>query len=223
MKFVVVVGHGMADEPMADLSGKTPLEVARTPHLDHLAARGILGLTRTIPRGLAPASEVGTLAVLGYDPAAHPVRGSSLEAVSLGAELGADDVAFRLNLVTLETVEGREVMRDFCLTVPVHLLPPIKGVEEDPVYKDNAVIKKWANWIDVQNKNLKDEVARPLFMLEETDKKIPWLTDIANAGVMGEMVTAYVAKGQTPEQAMQAGQDKALKIAASAKTSLKRA
>jgi len=112
MKFVVVQGQGMADEPIADLGGKTPLEVARTPHLDHLAARGILGLTRTIPRGVPAGSEVGTLSVLGYDPAHYSASRAPLEAVSLGVELGPEDVAFCLSLVTVEAVEGGDVMRD---------------------------------------------------------------------------------------------------------------
>ncbi|MCW5891540.1 MAG: cofactor-independent phosphoglycerate mutase [bacterium] len=114
MKCVVVQGDGMGDEPIADLGGKTPLEVARTPHLDRIASRGILGLTRTIPRGVAPEGEAGTLAVLGYDPARHRVGLAPLEAVSLGVELGREDVAFRLNLVTVGTNdEGVEVMRDY--------------------------------------------------------------------------------------------------------------
>src|SRR2546425_253252 len=114
MKYVVLQGDGMADEPIAELGGKTPLEYARTPNLDHMAARGILGLTRTIPRGLPPGSDVGTMSILGYDPARYHTGRSPIEAASMGVELGPDDVAFRCNLVTLETPEGgTEVMRDF--------------------------------------------------------------------------------------------------------------
>ena len=121
-----------------------------------------------------------------------------------------------------EIIYKRENMRDFCLTVPVHLNPPITGVEDDPVYKDNAIVKKWGSWIDVQNKNLTEKHARPLFLLNETDKKIPWATDVANAGIMGEMVTAVVSKGQSPADAMKSGQEKAMSIVNSAKASLKR-
>jgi len=114
MKVVVLQGDGMADEPIPELGGKTPLEVARTPNLDHMAARGILGLTRTIPRGLPPGSDVGTMSVLGYDPARYHTGRSPIEAASMGVELGPEDVAFRMNLVTLETAEsGGEIMRDF--------------------------------------------------------------------------------------------------------------
>jgi 2,3-bisphosphoglycerate-independent phosphoglycerate mutase len=114
MKFVVLIGDGMGDEPIAELGGKTPLEYARTPHLDHLAARGILGLTRTIPSGMPPGSDVGTMSVLGYDPARYHTGRSPIEAASMGVELGADDIAFRCNLSLVERAEGgAEIMRDF--------------------------------------------------------------------------------------------------------------
>src|SRR5262245_8146181 len=99
MKCVVLVGDGMADDPVAALAGKTPLECARTPHLDPMAALGILGLTRTIPRGLPTTSDVGVLAVLGYDPARYRPGPAPLEAASLGVELGRGDVALRCNMV----------------------------------------------------------------------------------------------------------------------------
>jgi 2,3-bisphosphoglycerate-independent phosphoglycerate mutase len=114
MKYVVLQGDGMADEPIAELGGKTPLEAARTPNLDRMASYGILGLSRTIPPGMPPGSDVGTMSVLGYDPRRYHTGRSPIEAASMGVELGPDDVAFRCNLVTLETPEGGvEVMRDF--------------------------------------------------------------------------------------------------------------
>ena len=119
MKYVVVQGDGMADEAVPELNGKTPLEVARTPNLDHMASRGILGLTRTIPSGMTAGSDVGTMSVLGYDPRHHASGHAPLEAASVGVELGPQDVAFRVNLVTLETPEGGvEVMRDFAAGHP---------------------------------------------------------------------------------------------------------
>src|SRR3712207_9513187 len=63
---------------------------------------------------------------------------------------------------------------------------------------ENPIVKKWGGWIDVQNKNIADKAARPLFIMEETDKKIAWATDVANAGIMGEMVTNVVSKGMSP-------------------------
>ena len=112
MKIVVVVGAGLADEPVGDLDGKTPLDRARTPHLDHIASRGIFGLTRTISRGAPVDRDAGLLAVLGYPPA-EQVGAGVLEAVGLGIPLQPDDVAFRCDLIGLETAaDGRTQLRD---------------------------------------------------------------------------------------------------------------
>ena len=113
MKCVVVVVCGLGEEPREDLGGKTPLEVARTPVLDAMAARGILGLARTVPRNASPGCEVGAAALLGYDPAHHLIGAAALEAMGLGVTLGPADVALRANLVTLDTTEdGTEILRD---------------------------------------------------------------------------------------------------------------
>jgi 2,3-bisphosphoglycerate-independent phosphoglycerate mutase len=113
MKCVVVLACGLADEPNGDLGGRTPLEAARTPHLDAMAARGILGLTRTVPRGVPAGCNVGTLAVLGYDPAQFQIGAAALEALGVGRPLGPTDVALRASLVTLEATEdGSEVLGD---------------------------------------------------------------------------------------------------------------
>ncbi len=100
-KRLLLVPDGMADEPQAVLGGRTPLEAARTPAMDALARGGVTGLAQTIPEGMAPGSDVANLAVLGYDPVACFTGRSPLEAASLGVELGPDDVAYRLNLVTV--------------------------------------------------------------------------------------------------------------------------
>ena len=100
-KRLLLVPDGMADEPQAALGGRTPLEAAETPVMDALARGGVCGLARTVPEGMPPGSDVANLAVLGYDPAACFTGRSPLEAASLGVELGADDVAYRLNLVTV--------------------------------------------------------------------------------------------------------------------------
>jgi 2,3-bisphosphoglycerate-independent phosphoglycerate mutase len=113
MKCVVVLACGLAEDPREALGGKTPLEAARTPVLDQMAARGILGLTRTIPRGARLACETGGAALLGYDPLLHPVRAAGLEALGVGVTLGPRDVAYRASLVTLDTNEdGTEILGD---------------------------------------------------------------------------------------------------------------
>jgi len=104
----IVVPDGMADEPLDELEGRTPLEVARTPHMDALARRGTVGLVRTIPQGMPAGSDVANLSVLGYDPRAVYTGRAPLEAASMGVELGPNDVAYRCNFVTI--VDG--VMRD---------------------------------------------------------------------------------------------------------------
>lgn len=100
MKYLVLVCDGMGDYPVAQLDGKTPLEVAKTPALDALAAGGRVGLARTIPDGFVPASDVGNLAILGYDPHQYYCGRGPLEAANMGVELKPGDVAFRCNLIT---------------------------------------------------------------------------------------------------------------------------
>lgn len=105
MKYVVILGDGMADEPIAGLGGKTPLDFAATPTLDALASRGELGLVQNVPAGMAPGSDTANLSVMGYDPRSCFTGRSPLEALSLGLSLGPEDVALRCNLVTLTEEE----------------------------------------------------------------------------------------------------------------------
>ena len=102
MKYVVLVPDGCADEPLAELGGRTPLEAAAMPRLAALAARGEVGATAVIPPGMPPGSDVGNMAILGYDPAEHHTGRAPIEAAAMGVELGADEVAYRANLVTID-------------------------------------------------------------------------------------------------------------------------
>jgi len=113
MKYVIIVGDGMADYPVESLGGKTPLMVARTPHMDWMAKEGEIGLVRTIPGGFNPGSEIANLSIFGYDPIRYYTGRGPLEAASLGVKLGADDIAFRCNLVTLKFQGNKIVMEDF--------------------------------------------------------------------------------------------------------------
>jgi 2,3-bisphosphoglycerate-independent phosphoglycerate mutase len=103
----------MADEPIPELNGKTPLQAAQTPHLDYLAQRGTLGLVWTIPSGLAPGSDVANLSIFGYDPHLYFTGRAPLEAAAMGIKLDQADVAFRCNLITLRQEGHKEVMEDF--------------------------------------------------------------------------------------------------------------
>ncbi len=102
MKCVVLVPDGCADEPLAELDDRTPLEAAAMPALARLAARGEVGRAAVIPQGLPPGSDVGNMAILGYDPKRFHTGRAPIEAAAMGVELGPDDVAFRCNLVTLD-------------------------------------------------------------------------------------------------------------------------
>lgn len=101
-KYIVVLGDGMADYPLENHEGKTPLELAHIPTMDFLAQHGEVGLVQTVPEGMAPGSDVANLSVMGYDPKACYTGRSPLEAVSMGISLGENDVTYRCNLVTLE-------------------------------------------------------------------------------------------------------------------------
>ena len=105
MKYIVVLGDGMADEPVAALGGKTPLEFANTPAMDALASMGEMGMVQNVPAGMSPGSEVANLSVIGYDPLTDFTGRSPLEALSVGVEMEPDDIVFRCNLVTLTEPE----------------------------------------------------------------------------------------------------------------------
>lgn len=101
MKYVVILGDGMADEPIEALGGKTPLEYAQTPTLDMLSKKSEVGLCHTIPEGLKPGSDVANMSVLGYDAKANYSGRSPLEALSIGVPMKDTDIAFRCNIVSI--------------------------------------------------------------------------------------------------------------------------
>ena len=101
MKYIVILGDGMADEPIAALGNRTPLEVAATPMMDMLAPVSEIGLAKTIPQGMKPGSDTANLAVLGYDPKVYYSGRSPLEALSIGVPMKDTDIAVRCNIVTV--------------------------------------------------------------------------------------------------------------------------
>jgi len=113
MKYVVLLGDGMSDETIAELGNRTPLQAAKTPNMDFMARRGLLGLAQTVPAGYPPGSDVANLSMFGYDPTKCYTGRSPLEAASMGVELGPEDVAFRVNLVHLDARGGRLIMDDY--------------------------------------------------------------------------------------------------------------
>ena len=101
MKYVIVLGDGMADKPIEALGGKTPLEYAKTPAMDELAAKSRIGLLRTVPEGMSPGSDTANLSVIGYDPKKYYTGRSPLEALSIGVPMKDTDIAIRTNIVTI--------------------------------------------------------------------------------------------------------------------------
>ncbi|MGE4284233.1 MAG: phosphoglycerate mutase, partial [Clostridia bacterium] len=105
MKYVVILGDGMADAPVEQLGGKTPLQYANIPTIDYLAKHGELGMVKTVPDGIAPGSDAANLSVMGYNPHQYYTGRSPLEAASMGVYLSDSDITFRCNLVTLSEEE----------------------------------------------------------------------------------------------------------------------
>jgi 2,3-bisphosphoglycerate-independent phosphoglycerate mutase len=112
MKFVVLLGDGMADYPTKKLGDKTPLQCAFAPHLDQISAEGTIGLIDTIPAGFTPGSDVANLSVLGYDPKQNYTGRGPLEAASMGISLAPNDVAYRCNLVTIGDKDSPQAFMD---------------------------------------------------------------------------------------------------------------
>jgi len=110
MKYIVIIGDGMADYKLPELNNKTPLEVAYTPNMAFMAQNGAIGTAIMVPEEMPPGSDVGILSVLGYDPTLYPMGRGALEAAGLGIKLNSTDVAYRCNLVTLEG----EILTDYC-------------------------------------------------------------------------------------------------------------
>lgn len=110
MKYVVILGDGMADRPLAVLNGKTPLQAAEKPAMDYLASHGATGLCATVPDGMVPESDTANLAIMGYDPKIYSKGRSPLEALSIGIDLKPNQTAVRANIVTLS--DGGERYED---------------------------------------------------------------------------------------------------------------
>ena len=140
MKYIVVLGDGMADEPIEALGGRTPLEAASTPTMDLLASGGEMGLVQNVPLGMSPGSEIANLSVMGYDPLTDFTGRSPLEALSVGVEMEEDDVIFRCNVVTL--------------------------TEEEP-YAEKTILDHSASEISTQDADILMDAIREAFNSEE--------------------------------------------------------
>ena len=114
MKYIVILCDGMADEPLEELNGMTPMEAAHTPNMDRLAKESEIGMVQTVPEGMAPGSDTANLSVIGYDPKEYYTGRSPLEALSIGVDMEQTDISFRCNLVTLseeeESYEDKKIL-----------------------------------------------------------------------------------------------------------------
>jgi len=143
MKYLIVLGDGMADEPIAAIGGKTPLEYAQTPTLDQLSKVSEIGMVDTIPEGMSPGSDTANLSVLGYNPKQYYTGRSPLEALSIGVDMKPEDVALRCNLVTLsedeKEYEDRVIIDHSSGEISTDdaavLLSSIKEALENEIYK----------------------------------------------------------------------------------------
>jgi 2,3-bisphosphoglycerate-independent phosphoglycerate mutase len=102
IKYMILVPDGMADLPVPQLGNRTPVQAANTPWMDRMASAGVIGLTLTVPEGMSPGSDVANLSIMGYEPSDVYTGRAPFEAASMGVTLRDSDLAFRLNLVTLD-------------------------------------------------------------------------------------------------------------------------
>ncbi len=100
MKYAILVGDGMSDYPIADFGNKTPLDIAKIPNMNDIVKHGTIGLVKTVPTGMKPASDIANLSIMGYDPKIYYTGRGPLEAANIGIELAEDEIAFRCNLIT---------------------------------------------------------------------------------------------------------------------------
>lgn len=143
MKYVIVLGDGMADEPIEELGNKTPLEYADTPTMDQLALKSEIGLVHTIPEGMSPGSDTANLAVLGYYPRKYYTGRSPLEALSIGVDMKDSDIALRCNIVTVSDdnlpYEQKTIIDHSSSEISTEdaaiLLDAVREVLENDVYK----------------------------------------------------------------------------------------
>ncbi len=143
MKYVIVLGDGMADYPIDDIGGMTPLEFAKTPTLDMLSAKSEIGLVHTIPEGMSPGSDTANLSVIGYDPKIYYSGRSPLEALSIGVDMETTDISFRCNIVTLsedeEEYEKKTIIDHSSSEISTEdaavLLEAVRKELEDDLYK----------------------------------------------------------------------------------------
>ena len=137
MKYIVILGDGMADRPIEALGNETPLAYAKTPMMDELAAKGEIGMVHTVPDGMSPGSDTANLSVLGYNPRKYYSGRSPLEALSIGVPMKDTDIAIRCNIVTVSDddlpYEEKGEFADICRKYGVDLISLIAPTSENRI------------------------------------------------------------------------------------------
>jgi len=210
MKFVVILGDGMADLPLADLQGKTPLQSANKPNMDRIARSGRNGLASTVPEGCPPGSDVANLSVAGYEPQKYYTGRAPLEAAAMGVPLSEGDIAFRCNFVTIEngimqdysaghisSEEGRELIEAMKPLMPGHRL--YAGVS----YRNLLVLKSGARAICTPPHDISDQLVQGHLPRGEDAEQLVELMDAVRPILARHPVNLKrVAAGKRPANAI---------------------
>jgi len=206
MKFVVILGDGMADLPLAELQGRTPLQAAHIPNMDMIAREGRNGLARTVPVGMPPGSDVANLSIMGYEPTKYYTGRAPLEAAAMGVSLGEDEIAFRCNFVTVEdgimkdysaghisSEEGRELIRSLKPLMPAQRL--YAGVS----YRNLLVLKAGENAICTPPHDITDQSIAEWMPSGQDPKMLIELMEAARPILANHPVNIKrVAEGKSP-------------------------
>jgi len=181
LKYVVLVADGMADYPIDELDGKTPLEAARTPHMDYMAKNGKIGLASFVPKDMIPGSDVANLSIFGYDPHKYFSGRGPLEARNLGVELKSDEVAFRCNLIT----EEKDLLIDYSAG---HILT-----------KEALVLIKFLNrTLGDQNIHFYPGVSyRHLLVIKGNPEELLKLKCFPPHDIMGQKISKHLPRSET--------------------------
>jgi 2,3-bisphosphoglycerate-independent phosphoglycerate mutase len=210
MKLVVLLGDGMADLPLAALQGRTPLQAAKKPSMDHLAKRGRSGQALTVPEGFAPGSDVANLSVMGYAPSLYYSGRAPLEAAAMGVALGKADIAFRCNFVTIvdgimidysaghiSTEEGRELIEAIKPLMPEQRL--FAGVS----YRNLLILRAAGKAICTPPHDISDQPAAEHLPRGPDAELLIGLMDAAQPILAGHPVNARrTAAGKRPANAI---------------------
>ena len=195
MKYIVILGDGMADEPIEALGGKTPIEYAKTPEMDRLAPLSELGMAKTIPEGMSPGSDTANLSVMGYDPKIYYSGRSPLEALSIGIPMKDTDIAIRCNIVTISEDDVPFEEKTIIVLFGDHQPKIASELTQDEWLKTQKVpYMLWANF-DIEEKNGEDMSTNYLSTLiyeysgMETTNYVEFLKDFK------EEIPVFTSKG----------------------------